>query len=286
MRNIQNAWIFTYYDNNDLSAILNQIQPGDTIIAVDAGLDLLLKYHIMPQMVIGDFDSMSQQSIDILSAYQETLPELKETNDIYTQDFFQSIDNTDQKPLNEQLNFIRLKPEKDETDTELAVEWCLNNHFKTIYIINSMQNRFDHCTGIISILEYALDQNIHIHVISATQEIYFANTVQPLNYPQGSTFSLCPVSDKVTKVKTLNCSYPLNEETLYRNKTRGISNLIGEENAQITFESGKLLVIVQLQNEENSLSETSTFLSEQQTFNNNINTFCSENSKNMYNIEY
>ncbi len=258
MKANQTAWIFTYYDNNDLSAVLKRIQPGDSIIAVDSGLDLLLKYRIMPRMVIGDFDSLSPQSKALLRHCPDLqASEISESDydSLSNREIYRSVNCPDDHHLEEQLNIIQARPEKDETDTELAVEWCLQNQFTTINLINSMQNRFDHCTGIISILENAFDKGVQIKVISAGQEIFFSQKEQPLDYNTGLTFSLCPVSDTVKGVKTENCVYPLNEETLYRTKTRGISNIIHSENAGICFESGKLLVIIQLGAEPESLSE-------------------------------
>lgn len=137
----------------------------------------------------------------------------------------------------------------------MAINWCLKQSFNEIMIINSMQNRFDHCLGLISILESAFNQGQQIKIISEQQEMFIAEYQQFLHYPIESVFSLCPLTEKAERVCTQNCRYPLKSETLYREKTRGISNEIADFPAQISYESGKLLLIVQRSKEYYGLQE-------------------------------
>lgn len=228
MNNTPTAWVFTYYDEADLFYVLKLMQKDDCIIAVDGGLDLLFKHNIVPHLVIGDFDSVSQEAKD---------------------------------KLHNHPSIIQVAPEKDETDTELALNWCFDKKFTNIRIVNSMQERFDHCLGIIAHLEYGFDSNLQIQVVSSKQLMYFANKHENLDYPINTTFSLCPVSESVQGVETLNCYYPLKKETLYRNKSRGISNLISQHPAKISFTEGKLLIIIQLQDKEAVMKDNLSALS-------------------------
>lgn len=241
-RKRQRVWVFTYYSESDLSFILNEMKGDDCIVAVDSGIDLLLKYNILPNLVIGDFDSLSVNSEEKLYVYYQVQNTQADQNG-------EVLKTLDSVSCDQQLNLIRVSPEKDETDTEMAINWCLKQSFNEIMIINSMQNRFDHCLGLISILESAYKQGHQIKIISEQQEMFIADHQQLLQYPVDSTFSLCPLSEKAEKVCTQNCRYPLKSETLYRDKTRGISNQISDFPAQITYESGSLLLIVQRSSE-------------------------------------
>ncbi|HOE90817.1 MAG TPA: thiamine diphosphokinase [Candidatus Cloacimonadota bacterium] len=208
-----------------------KIHAEDIIIAVDSGIELLLKNKIKPHYFIGDFDSVG-------------------------------LDSLKKVEQNNEIEVVQLKREKDETDTEIAVDFCINKGFQELNLINSLQGRFDHTLGILSALENALERGVQLKIISAMQEVYLAKHVQELDYPANTIFSLCPLTEAVSSVKTVNCLYPLNHEHLFRHKTRGISNTISKNRAQISFNEGKLLVIVQLNNEQTHLY-TSTSISEQ-----------------------
>jgi len=217
MKACDSVWIFTYCTEEDLNAVLPQIREDDCIIGVDSGLDILFKQGVIPNLLIGDMDSVSD---DVL------------------------------KKLNEIQSIIKLETEKDDTDTEAAVEWCLSKGYTNLKIVNSMGGRFDHCLGIISHLEYIKSKGAKGRIISANQEIFIAESYEKLDYVSETVFSLCPLSEEVEAVETENCYYPLNKETLYRNRSRGISNIIKKSAAGIRHGKGDLLVIVQKRKEE------------------------------------
>lgn len=60
---------------------------------------------------------------------------------------------------------------------------------------------------------------------------------------KGDTLSLIPLSEKVEGIFLEGLKYPLKNETLYRNLTRGISNEFIEYKAKIKIYSGTLLLI-------------------------------------------
>jgi thiamine pyrophosphokinase len=63
--------------------------------------------------------------------------------------------------------------------------------------------------------------------------------------------SLMPINGQVTGIRTTGLHFPLDGETLYPEKTRGISNWLSTSNASITIDSGLLLCI----HETNSVQE-------------------------------
>ncbi len=205
------AWIFTHYRPQDLKFFSTQIQIEDYVIGVDKGIEELLTKDIEVDLFIGDFDSLPKP-------------------------FYQMIE---QKPCT-----IKASAEKDETDTELAFNWCLKNHVTDVNIINNMQGRLDHTLGILSILEEAQSKGINLRIMSKDQEIFLAKDEEIFDLKKGSIISLCPISDLVENVKTVNMKYPLNGETLFRNKTRGISNIVSESPATISKGNGTLLIII------------------------------------------
>jgi thiamine pyrophosphokinase len=55
--------------------------------------------------------------------------------------------------------------------------------------------------------------------------------------------SLLPLQGPVTGIRTQGLKYPLVDETLYPDQTRGISNVMENDTAVITIKHGKLLCI-------------------------------------------
>jgi thiamine pyrophosphokinase len=59
----------------------------------------------------------------------------------------------------------------------------------------------------------------------------------------GGLVSLLPLSRKIKGISTTGLKYKLENDSLFRDKTRGISNIMTSKEAEIKFEEGVLLVI-------------------------------------------
>ena len=60
---------------------------------------------------------------------------------------------------------------------------------------------------------------------------------------KGDIVSLIPMCVPVTGITTRGLRYSLDNESLFPNQTRGISNVMTEENAEITITSGIILCV-------------------------------------------
>ena len=189
------------------------ISEEDYIIAVDGGINTLEKINLRPHVIIGDFDSA----------------------------------NNDNSFLALNIKTITHEPEKDFTDTELAINYAIEKAFTPIIIINSMQERIDHVLGVIASLRYL---NFHNHsglVLGDKQLFMMLKKKNTFSLPTKTTISLIPLSHHVTGVSTQGLYYPLNDETLRSDRARGISNLVSQEQVEISLESGELLLVVNFQ---------------------------------------
>lgn len=207
----RSAWIFTHYLIQDFKYIKPFIKDEDLIIGVDRGIEILLTEGVEPHLFVGDFDSLPKPYCQLIENNPATL---------------------------------KAHQEKDETDTELALNWCVKNHISKVFLVNDLQKRMDHILGTLSILEFAHSLGIDLTIISKNQELSLAKNHQVLDLEINTLISLCPLSDRVEKVKTQGLKYPLNEETLFRNKTRGISNVVFQSPIQISKGEGILLIII------------------------------------------
>ena len=147
------------------------------------------------------------------------------------------FDSFDECLLSDSIKIIKLDREKDCTDLEYAVHYFAKHE---ICIINNLQGRIDHTLAALSLLE-SYDNT---YIMSAKQEIHLAKKHFSANLPIGTTISLIPISEQVKNIKTQGLYYPLENETLYRKKSRGISNKNVDNFIDILFLDGELLIVI------------------------------------------
>lgn len=182
-----------------------------TFIAADGGVLFLEKIGIVPDILIGDFDSISQEK---LAFYLQQNVEIKEY------------------PV-----------EKDETDGELAINYCLENDFNDIIIIGSRGGRLDQELANIFLLEYAYRNGLNLLLKEPGLEMGIVKEKIKFFNCEGQYLSLIPLSEKVEGVSIKGCKYRLENDTLLRYKTRGISNIIIENLAEVTVKEGIIIYL-------------------------------------------
>ena len=187
---------------------------GQNVIAGDRGLEALYQLKIIPNHVVGDFDSVSPE---ILEFYK-------------------------QQP---QIIFHKFNAEKDNTDTDIAVKLAIQLKSSMITILGALGKRMDHALANIHILKDALEANIPCQIIDAHNRIYLINTEKTLEKDQvyGKYISLIPLTSSVEGLTLTGFKYPLNHYTLPIGVSLGISNEMIEDIAHIEMEKGILIVI-------------------------------------------
>jgi len=205
------AWIFTTHAPQRALTAYHDLPHGDLIVAVDGGLEVILAHGLTADLWIGDLDSLSD--IGALNS----LPEEK---------------------------IIRLSPIKDETDTEMAIKHLISIGIQEMVIFNDLAGRLDHVLGIIQNLLFAQRQGIKICVESAQQRGFFLFSDTVLEYPENTLLSLVSYSDRAVFAGSKNLAYPLENITLYRHLSRGISNRICASGAEIRLCEGEVFCLI------------------------------------------
>lgn len=186
------------------------ISKADLVIAADSGAQTALQLGLTPAIVVGDFDSLAVAP-DTLKA--------------------------------QGCQLIEVSAEKDETDTELAINTAIQQGASEITLLGGLGGqRFEHSiANILLIVDYALP----IRIIDGPSTCWLLRgpgstiiTGQP-----GDLLSLFPLTADAHGVRTSNLYYPLHEETLRFGRPRGISNVLTTTQAQVSVEQGILLVI-------------------------------------------
>jgi len=199
--------------NNNLFEKIIKHNIFDIIIASDSGLEILNKFKINPNYIIGDFDSVDKS---ILKKYIN----------------------------NDKIKIIKLKPEKDFTDTHMAIKLAIKKKSTDITILGAIGTRIDHTLANINILKEPLEQNIPCRIINEKNNIILINKNTILEKdPEYPYISLIPLTNIVEDVTLEGFKYTLNKSTLRIGESIGISNEQIDKKGIIKLNNGILIVI-------------------------------------------
>jgi thiamine pyrophosphokinase len=211
------AVIFANGQLPDIDAARSLLQADDFLIAADGGADHLMKMGILPEIVIGDLDSVDE----------DTLFEL----------------------TNAEVRIEQYSEEKDETDLELALRYAVELRPSAILVVAALGGRIDQTLANLSIVTDPSLPRIDIRLDDGVEEVFFCRGTAPnggqaeVRGRSGDTVSLIPWQAPVEGVLTEGLRWPLYSETLYPDKSRGISNELLADKASVRIRSGLLLIV-------------------------------------------
>ncbi len=205
------AVIFTngILERPDLAAGL--LRPDDDIISADGGLHHVRKLGLVPDLLIGDLDSIDQQDKDWLAERQ--------------------------------VEVRRYPVDKDFTDLELAIQAALERGSREILIVAALGGRLDQALANIALLSLPKVMDVNVALDDGVTEVHLITRSLSINGKAGDLVSLLPVDGPAEGVVTHDLKYPLKAETLTPGGTRGISNVMLAEKAAVELARGILLCI-------------------------------------------
>jgi thiamine pyrophosphokinase len=195
----------------DLEAARALLREDDTLLAADGGALHVLALGLRPAVVIGDMDSLPQETVRDLEDHGALL--------------------------------MRFPPEKDETDLELAIRYARENGHRAILIVAGLGGRTDQSLANLAQLSDPALAGVDIRLDDGVEQAFFIRAGASLAGDPGDTVSLIPWGVPAIGVVTAGLRYPLNDETLDPHRTRGISNEMLGESASMSIRSGLLLCI-------------------------------------------
>lgn len=204
------AWLITPFSPLEPVIPYDSITGSDLVIAVDGGLEICRELNLSPLVLIGDMDSLPQGLRTVIPAGCENI--------IY-------------------------RSEKNETDTQLAVEYCLDQGIGEIIICNNLEGRFDHALALVQNLLQAYQNGLSAKLVSSSQIISVLSGNILLSYPAGSLLSLLAITEKAEFAASSGLKYPLDHLTLYNWQSRGISNVATEPEQRLEILSGLVLAV-------------------------------------------
>lgn len=184
------------------------------MIAADKGMDFFYRNRIQPDVIIGDFDSAERESLAYFREQGRT--QIRE-----------------------------LCPIKDDTDTESAIRYALEEGAEQITLLGATGSRLDHVLGNVELLGIGLKAGVPITIMDEKNRIRMIDKGITIKKSEqyGTYVSLLPYTERVEHLTLCGVKYPLADATLTGFCSLGVSNEIVEEEAEITFDGGILLVV-------------------------------------------
>jgi len=195
----------------DADRVRGLVAPSDSILCADGGTRHALELGLHPDMVIGDLDSMTGEDRE---AVENAGVEIK----AYPRD-------------------------KNETDLELAVREALRREASRIMIVGALGRRLDHTIGNIAMLTDPALAELDVRLDDGLEEVRLCRAEMLLTGNAGDIVSLLPWGGDVQGVRTEGLQWPLWDETLHADKTRGISNEMLGPTARVRIAGGLLLIV-------------------------------------------
>lgn len=211
MQSHKRAVIFVNGVLVDPAGVRAQLREDDYLVAVDGGYQHMQALGVMPRLLIGDLDSIETQE----------LQELREAG----------------------VEVEIFPPAKDQTDLELALEHIAAQGFDQIRVVAALGGRLDQTLANLYLLELPALKDLDVRLDDGREEIFIIRSQTEIHGAPGDTVSLLAMDGCARGILTENLRYPLREETLCQNRTRGISNEMLAESASVQVRSGRLLCI-------------------------------------------
>jgi len=178
-------------------------------IACDSGISIFRKLNILPDLFLGDMDSCSRDDYKWAEANK--------------------------------VKIYKLKPEKDELDTEIALKYCAENNINDVYLTGMTGDRIDHVIGgIYLISEYTeinpkiAEEYLEIGIVNNENKSFLCSPDE--------TWSVIQL-DKNVKVTLKGFKYPLTDYVFKNKIPLGISNVTLGEKAEIISDNGKVFYV-------------------------------------------
>lgn len=203
-----NALIISNGELKDIN-LDRYFKEADMVICADGGAKHLFNENLIPDIIIGDLDSLDREILDS----------------------FQSLE----------VKFERHPTNKDKTDTELAIEYAIDKGATGIVLLGVLGSRLDHSMANILLLYRLINQSINAIIVDSHNEVFITKDALKLSNKKDHFISLIPLMDSMVTLKGFE--YEINSVRLNLGSTMGISNVIKDKEGLIKIESGMCLVI-------------------------------------------
>ena len=181
---------------------------AEYVIACDRGYMHAVRAKIVPNLVIGDFDS-----------YDGIIPP--------------------------GIEILKYPAEKDDTDTMIALKKGLSLGYRQFILIGAMGGRKDHELANMALSVYAAENDAICHIVDAHHQIFAVkNRTMNVDRSCWNRVSIFAADRTVKGVTLKGFKYNLQDAELSNFYPLGTSNEFTEDTAEISVKDGTLLVVL------------------------------------------
>lgn len=177
------------------------------IIAVDGGLEHCAKMHILPDMLVGDLDSVSPE---LLKSYPE-------------------------------LPIRRFPVDKNETDLELALQGLFTPEVEKITVYGALEKRVDHSLANLHLIRRYPGK---VFLENETELLFALTGSVEIPCLPGQTISFIPIGDPAAGITSEGLKWELREAS-FSKYFFSLSNICLTKKVKISVQSGDLLCCLQ-----------------------------------------
>jgi len=187
---------------------------ADLVVAADGGAMALERWGVVPQVLVGDMDSVGVERANALAKSG--------------------------------VRIIRMPREKDESDLELAVEHAIGAGADEITLLGLFGGaRLDYTIANALLLADARYRGRVMRAVAGPARLRALHVGETalLTGAVGELVTLLPVGADAEGIRTVGLRYALLGEALRLGRSRGVSNVIAALPASVTLDAGALLII-------------------------------------------
>ena len=192
------------------------ISENTVCFCADGGANFAFKYGKMPEVIVGDLDSIEKW---VLEYYEKKNVLMK-----------------------------KFPKDKDFTDFELILEEISKieknrNYLKKIFVVGGLGKRIDMTLSNLFLME----KHKNLVFLEENEEIFYAEKPFALENKKGYGFSIIPISEKVEKLTLKGFKFETDKIDVKRESSRLVSNVICQNEANVEFAKGKLIIILNIE---------------------------------------
>jgi thiamine pyrophosphokinase len=176
-------------------------------VCADGGANTAARLNLKPDIVIGDFDSITPK----------------------TRKRFRAI------------HFERIE-DQNTTDLEKVIIWSVGCGYTRIVITGAAGKRIDHTVGNLGVL-YKFSKRAELTMIDDSGEIFYVGKKKTIAATVGGTISLIPLT-RCSGITTTGLQYPLKNESLRLGVRESTSNVAIKKRVTVSVKHGTLLLFV------------------------------------------
>jgi len=205
--------IFANGELNQPELLTASLRPTDRIFCADGGARHALALGLVPEIIIGDLDSLPPDVVSQMAVAGVTIQ---------------------RHPVN-----------KDQTDLELALAVAVAARPDEILLVTALGGRLDQMLANILLLTQPAYAGVRLTVVDGWQRATLLRDHQQLTLTgqPGDILSVAPLSAQVTQVTLRGVKWPLTQATLTLGSTWSISNQFAAGQASVEIGRGLALVV-------------------------------------------